>query len=97
MIAACTAVLCSNIFRVHHGQVLLCSLLRLSLEDEKLSALFSSVKNCGLTAEEQDEYFQLWLSEMEDDDRAAVQELINGGKTVLEVINSFRGRRNGKL
>jgi hypothetical protein len=76
--------------------MLLCALLRLPLENEKLYALFSSVKNCGLTPEEQVEYLQLWLTELDDDDRAAVQKLIDSDKTVLEAINSFRGRRNGK-
>jgi hypothetical protein len=90
LFAACFD-LCAN-----YEQILLCTLLRLPLDDDKLTALFSQVKNCGLVAEEQQEYFQLWLDEMDDDDRAIVQELIRSGKTVLEAINSFRGRRNGR-
>jgi hypothetical protein len=50
-----------------------------------------------MTDAEQKEYLQLWLDELDEDDRAIVQQLIDSGKTVLEAINSFRGRRNGKL
>jgi hypothetical protein len=81
----------------HHEQVLLCCLLKLPLSAARLSQLYSNVKHCGLSPEEQEEYLQLWLDELEADERAEVQALISAGKTVLEAINSFRGRRNGKL
>jgi hypothetical protein len=67
------------------------------VHSQQLAALFSQVKNCGMTDAEQKEYLQLWLDELDEDDRAIVQQLIDSGKTVLEAINSFRGRRNGKL
>jgi hypothetical protein len=76
--------------------MLLCALLRLPLDDEQLSALFSSVKNCGLTPQEQRENFELWLSELNPDERDEVQALMDQGKTFLEAMNSFRGRRNGE-
>ena len=66
------------------------------MNSQQLAALFSQVKNCGTTDAEQKEYLHLWLDELEEDDRAVVQQLIDNGKTVLEAINSFRGRRNGK-
>jgi hypothetical protein len=80
----------------NYEQVLLCCLLKLPVKSEQLAALFSHVKNCGMTDAEQQEYLQLWLDEMAEDDRAEVLALIDAGKTVLEAINSFRGRRNGK-
>ena len=80
----------------NYEQVLLCYLLKLPVNSEQLALLFSNVKHCGLSPEEEDEYLQLWLSEMDPDERAQVQALIDAGKTVLEAINSYRGRRNGK-
>ena len=79
----------------NYEQVLLCCLLKLPVKSEQLASLFSHVKNCGMTDAEQQEYLQLWLDEMEEDDRAEVLALIDAGKTVLEAINSYRGRRNG--
>jgi hypothetical protein len=91
LFAACFD-LCAN-----YEQVLLCCLLKLPVHSQQLAALFSQVKNCGMTDAEQQENWQLWLDELDKDDRAIVQQLIDSGKTVLEAINSFRGRRNGKL
>jgi hypothetical protein len=78
-------------------QILFCALLRLPIKAALLNKLFGSIKNCGLTPEEQSEYFELCMSELDPEARQEVQALMNNGKTFFAAMNSFRGKRNGEF